>query len=354
MSPANISLCLIVMTFFVIVSKASVQMPFRVISGSAGQGSRIATTLTCDQERSDIQICAEECFQMVENGTGCPGFYANKNGSEPCYICHVSNASEVQNIAYTSFTDNHLIYLVDHNSTDPEIAMDFEDFSATSNTTHGNNVNGTTNGITASDHRTGVKGKGIYFDNGAKMSLTGSEHECWTNIEHCTEGLTLSLWIKPVKLTHTYVLGSGSIKQRGVNIWLHNKMAMQTSLDTQRFLVYSVSTVTANRWHLFTGMYHPTNGNSIYLDGILRAENRFDGLTNNPVSEEDWTAHIGVRDSTPYNDFPFRGTADEFKYYYRILSRFGRCFLQISCEVGVTVWGGGFCGSLLNPKTSNL
>ena len=264
---------------------------------------------------------------MTENGTGCPGFYANKDQRDICYICHVSNVTEIQATAYTTFTENHFIYLLDHkfyNITDPEISINFEDFSPLSDTIYGNNVNGTTNGILATDHVTGVKGKGIYFDNGAKITLIGSENECWTNIEHCTNGLTLSLWIKPVKLTQTYILGSGSIKQRGVNVWLHNNMAMQTSLDTQRFLVYSVSTVTANRWHLFTGMYHPTNGNSIYLDGVLQAENRFDGLTTNAVSEVDWTAHFGVSDSTPYTDYPFRGTADECKYYYRILNRIGK------------------------------
>ena len=303
-------------------------MPYTVISGSAAGASRIATTLTChNQERSDIQICAQECSQMAENGTGCPGFYANKDQRDICYICHVSNVTEIQATAYTTFTENHLIYLLHHNFyniTDPEISMNFEDFSPLSNTIYGNNVNGTTNGISAPDHVAGAKGKGIYFDNGAKITLTGSENECWTNIEHCPDGLTLSLWIKPVKLTQTYVLGSGSIKQRGINIWLHNNMAMQTSLDTQRFLVYSVSPVTANRWHLFTGMYHPTNGNSIYLDGILQAENRFDGLTSNPVSEVDWTAHIAVRDSTPYTEFPFKGTVDEFKYYYRIINKVGK------------------------------
>ena len=336
MLPENISLSLAIVIVSIGVTTASNQMPYTVISGSAAEASRIATTLTCDQERSSIQMCADECLQMAENGTGCPGFYTNKSRSGTCYICHVSNVTEIQATTYTTFTDNHLIYLLDHNITDPEIAIDFEDFSPLSNTTHGNNVDGTTNGISASDHVTGVKGKGIHFDNGAKITLTGSEHECWTNIEHCTEGLTLSLWIKPVKVTQTYVFGTGSIKQRGVNIWLNNKMALQTSLDAQRFLIFTVSTVTANRWHLFTGMYHPTDGNSVYLDGILQAENRFDAVTNNPVSEEDWTAHIGVRDSTPYTDFPFIGTADEFKYYYRILNRYGKLFLKISLQFAFT------------------
>ena len=30
---------------------------------------------------------------MAENGTGCPGFYVNKDQRDICYICHVSNVT---------------------------------------------------------------------------------------------------------------------------------------------------------------------------------------------------------------------------------------------------------------------
>ena len=76
------------------------QMLYTVISGSAAEDSRIATTLTCDQEREDIQICADECFQMAKNGTGCPGFYANKDGLGPCYMCHISNTISHESISF--------------------------------------------------------------------------------------------------------------------------------------------------------------------------------------------------------------------------------------------------------------
>ena len=277
-------------------------MLYTVISGSAAEDSRIATTLTCDQERSDIQICAEECFQMTENGTGCPGFYANKDGIGPCYMCHVSNIQNVQNANYTTFTGNHFLYLRTHTKTQPEVAMDFEDFSSDNKTIEGQNVNGTANDIAESDHVTGIKGKGIFINNGANISLTGSEHECWTNIEHCTDGLTFSIWIKAESVTAAYVVGSGAIKQRGVNFFLDNRFYMLTSLYTESFNAFSHSMASVNNWYLFTGAYHPINGNSVYMNGILEAENQFTALlvTLPSIRTGEQLSVQGTRASTMY------------------------------------------------------
>ena len=327
-----ISIFLFVLDFAIVLTKCSAQqMPYRVISGNTAQSSRIATTLTCDQERSNIQICAEECFQMTENGTGCPGFHAHKNGSGPCYICQVSNVSQVETDAYTTFTNNHFLYLRTHNKIEPEVAMDFEDFSPESNNIHGNNVDGTTNGITISDHVTGIKGKGISLNNGAKIILSGFGHECWTNIEHCTNGLTLSIWVKLKHVTPAYVVGSGAIFQRGVNIWLQNHFSMMTTLDDRRFYAWSTTVPVVNTWYLITGTYHPTDGDSVYLNGILEAENRFDSIGYHTVSQEDWRATIGARDSVPATD-PFTGTVDEFKYYYRIINAIG-AYLKVDIYI---------------------
>ena len=302
------------------------QMLYTVIPGSAAEDSRIATTLTCDQERMAIQNCAEECFQMAENGTGCPGFYANKDGIGPCYMCHVSNIQNVQNANYTTFTGNHFLYMRTHNKTEPEVEMDFEDFFSENKTIKGKNVNGTANDIAESDHVTGIKGKGIYINNGANISLTGSEHECWTNIEHCTDGLTFSIWINAESVTAAYVVGSGAIKQRGVNFYLDNRFYMMTSLDTERFNAFSHSMASVNTWYLFTGAYHPMKVNSVYVNGILEAENQFTARASNPAVHQNWRATIGSRDSSQYNIHPFRGTVDEFKYYYTILNPMGLYF----------------------------
>ena len=129
---------------------------------------------------------------------------------------------------FRNFTNNRFLYLRTHNKTEPEVAMNFEDFSSESNTIQGSNVNGTTHGITESNHVAGVRGKAIFFNHGAKITLSGFEHECWTNIEHCTDRLTLSIWIKLEQITVAYVVGSGAIFQRGVDIFILSRFSMMT------------------------------------------------------------------------------------------------------------------------------
>ena len=315
-------------------------MSYTLISGRAILSSRIDTTLTCDQQRSSIQDCSSECFQMAGNGTLCPGFYADKSQVGPCYICHISNLTESQTMdGFTNFTNNHFLYLRMHTKTEPEVAMDFEDFSSESNTIQGINVNGTTNGVTMSNHVAGVRGKGIYFNHGAKITLSGFEHECWTNIEHCTDGLTLSIWIKLEQITTAYVVGSGAIFSKGVltylslpavSQWWHPLM-IKDSMPGQLLLL----SLIPGTWSQVL-IIQQTVTQSMWM-GFWKLKTDFDTPANNPVNEVDWRAHIGVRDSTPYNDNPVIGTVDEFKYYYRILNAMG-VYINILYSFSQRTW----------------
>ena len=44
-------------------------------------------------------------------------------------------------------------------------------------------------------------------------------------------------------------------------------------------------------------------------------------ITTNVVN---WNGHIGVADSSPYNNFRMDGHVDEFKYFYRVLNSAGK------------------------------
>ena len=187
--------------FQILLVSARNQMPFTVISGSKVESSKLTKTLTCDQQRNDIQICASECFNMHQNGSGsgCPGFLTDKTQSENCHICHVSSLGEINSNSFTTFTGDHLVYLIlTHNTADPDIAMDFDQFSSGDNLINGTNTDGTTTNIVESDLVDAINGKGVYLHDEGKIRLTGSGSECWTNLEHCSSGLTLSIWMKPV------------------------------------------------------------------------------------------------------------------------------------------------------------
>ena len=171
-------------------------------------------------------------------------------------------------------------------------------------------------------------GTGLHLDGGGKVQLAGSETECWTNIEYCTVGVTMSIWVKPTASGEPfYIAATGSISQRGFGFYSENHGGVDAlvTLDNGRYHALSKSKLVAGNWHLVTCMYKAGDGISIYINGILEeGADEADTWTEQSVTEVDWNAHIGVKDLQPYNTIPLNGYVDEFKYFYRILNSAGR------------------------------
>ena len=106
----------------------------------------------------------------------------------------MSNITEIQTSAFTIFSGNDIVYLLKTDILQPETAVDFEQFSAVNDFINGTNTTGTTTNILDSDHVDGIKGKGFYIHNEGKVYLTASELECWTNLEQCTAGVSMSIF----------------------------------------------------------------------------------------------------------------------------------------------------------------
>ena len=213
-------------------------MPNKAIS-RAYEIAKIGKALTCNEQISSIQICATECFDREQNGTGCPGFYTvtDSAGAQNCHICYVSNITEIQTSTYTNFSGNNLVYLFKTDILPAEVPVDFEQLSAANDFINGTNTTGTTTNILDSDHVNGIKGKGFYIHDGAKVYLTGSEQECWTNLEHCESGISMSIWLKVVTFGDSYIVGTGVILQRGFALFVNTAHHIQSvlTLDTERF-----------------------------------------------------------------------------------------------------------------------
>ena len=307
---------------------ATNQMPFTVIPGNNVESSKLDKTLTCDQQRSDIKVCASQCIDLHQNGSGCPGFYTDKTQSGNCHVCHVSSLNEIQSNSYMTFTSDHLVYLIlTYNTTEPDVAMDLDQFSSGTNLMNGMNTDGTTTNIAESDLVDAINGKGVYLHDEGKIRLTGSETECWTNLDHCSSWLTISIWMKTVTVANSYVVSTGTIKQRGISLLYKtdNKIRTLVTLDDRRFEALFVSTLLVNAsWYHVTGSYDVTDGASIFINGIMEKENQFENQQSETVDEVDWGAHIGVRDWTSYDVAYFNGFVDEFKCYYRLLNRAGK------------------------------
>ena len=191
-----------------------IQMPYKAISGSSPEITMVTKTLTCNDVMSSIKDCALGCFNKSRSGFGCPGFHTNGN---ICKLCRITSESEVQSSAYTTFASTDTLCVLQNSISIPEIFVDFETYE--NSTINGIGTRGTiVNGI-ASDHTSGKNNKGLY-KHGGRVELTGSGTECWTNLDHCTSGVTIAIWVKPVVMRHSYFVSTGVFYQRGIGLYM--------------------------------------------------------------------------------------------------------------------------------------
>ena len=181
-----------------------------------------------------------------------------------CHLCHVARSSE----AKISFNSDDILYLLTTRRVVPEVSMDFDNY--TSDSIYGTGIEGTIIGLAESDHVTGVKGKGLYVHGGGKVRITGSGTECWTNLDHCSSGMTASIWFKPTIIVNSFIVSTGAGEQGGFTFWAassrktrffvrHNGMHHQTTMSDHE--------VTLNEWSLLTGTYDGIDWVTGYFNG---------------------------------------------------------------------------------------
>ena len=224
-------------TRVVVVITAEVQTPYLAILGSSEQINTFGNTLTCDEERVSASECGTECYNRSQSGEGCSGFYSGLSSSNPCYICHVSSGNEVQTNSFTTFTSDHILYLLHTEAITPEVSVDFDHYSYESGNlvVTGNNTTGTTRNVAESDFVPGKRNLSLQLNN-ADVTLSGSGTECWTNFDYCPSGLTMSIWLKPTAIITTYVAGTGATHETGVAFLLKpdGKIRTRVTMETAR------------------------------------------------------------------------------------------------------------------------
>ena len=313
-----------------------IQMPFKKIFGSsATEINKIGSTLICEEERYSLRNCATECFDRSLTSDGCPGFYSNSIANNSCYLCRVSNSSEVPNNLITKFDRNSNIYLLQHDKIDPEISVDFQNYSG--NTIFGKGVVGTAINVADSDHVEGITGKGLYLHGGGKVRLTGSGTECWTNLDRCSSGMTVSIWFKAQPQIYSYIAASGSQFQKGFSFrTLNDSTTFWIDLPSGHNSVKTDTVLTVGSWFFLVGTFHPIHGQKFYINELQ--ETVTETASASAISEVNWSAHIRVKDNGFGSAFPVNATVDEFKYYYAVLSSVGKFLYKAhSCKVSKDV-----------------
>ena len=145
--------------------------------------------------------------------------------------------------------------------------MDFDNY--TSNTIYGTGTEGTIISLTASDHMTGVKGKGLYVHGGGKVRITGSGTECWTNLDHCSSGMTASIWFKPTIIKKSVIISTGNVALRGFffNARSNGRIDFFVRHSGKRLGSTTLNHVTLNQWSFLTGTYNGVDLVTGYFNG---------------------------------------------------------------------------------------
>ena len=308
-----------------------IQMSYKKISGSSTtEINKIGSTLTCNEQRSSPKDCANECLNKSLTDSGCPGFFLNATQSNVCFLCEVSNITEVQGSSFSVFGTNDVVYLLKSKPVKPVVSVNFDSHSG--NTIPGTGTEGTTTNVVEDDFVSGIEGTGLYLHDGGKVALTGSSTQCWTNLENCTSGMTVSIWFKPTNLNHahSFIVGSGGNRLNSFSLYNHGqskKPQMVAYLPEGRYYAVAESLVILNQWSLITGTFSFSYGTTISMNGVLEhADTGVDGYVEQ--IDTDTRGHIGVKDAAPYNSEYITGVVDEFKLYYRLLNSVGRysCF----------------------------
>ena len=249
-------------------------MPFKKISGhSVTHIDKIGSTLTCNERRNSLKECAVECFNRSLTITGCPGFHEATNEIDACRLCHVSNYSDIEGNHYTTLNNNDYVYLLRKQQFIPAISIDFNNYSIS--TIFGKGTEGTKVNVEESDHVPGIKGEALYVHSFGNVILTGSETECWTNMELCSSGITASIWFYPKSLAqYSNIVNSAARGNKGFNIQRQNEYVyLHVFTDSHWFKIRSSGIISENKWYFLTGVYkeNDEDGNiliKLYINGI--------------------------------------------------------------------------------------
>ena len=100
------------------------------------------------------------------------------------------------------------------------------------------------------------------------MRITGSGTECWTNLDHCSSGMTASIWIKPMAYSY-YVISSDASGQRGFSFYVKITQKAEFFVHHQEARYQTITTrdIILNQWLLLSGSYDGIDRVTGYVNG---------------------------------------------------------------------------------------
>ena len=169
----------------------TIMLPYQRISQS--ELNIIGNTLQCNETRSNIKTCAEECFEMENKKENCVGFL--KDGNE-CFLCKVLDRDRVNSYLFTNITDNQVLYILKSPKHKPDIHISMDEYNLTTGTITGYRVSGGSAAISADDLIPGKVGQAIHFHSNGRIYPTVEQPECFCSFYYCNGKLSISFWAR--------------------------------------------------------------------------------------------------------------------------------------------------------------
>ena len=175
--------------------------------------------------------------------------------------------------------------------------------------------------------QTGKVNEGLYVRNSGRLVLANTANECLGDLDLCTKGLSIALWVKPSSLLSPG--GHITFSEHSINIQAKQSRSISVwTAGQSNYILYLVthSEAAVGTWTHVTVVFDPETGMFVYMDGILDTFKSIDEASagSNPRGPSDY-----VFGSKEEGQYPFDGMLDEINIYYDILTSAGRCTWEI-------------------------
>ena len=248
------------------------------------------------------------------------GFIKNQTENK-CYICHPASKSGILASNYTAIDNNHFIYILKSKKKMSVMYLPLEGDNITGTTVIGEGVNGTLKRPLYTQVQAGKVNQGLHVKSAGRFALQGTVNDCINHLEKCTNGLSITLWLKPSNLASVHYKRKVTHCGRSINIIIDGNNRIRTwawGRAKEIPPIASHSKVFLNTWIHIVVVYDPDVGLSVYMNGILEAIRS--------ISKQ--FTHYGYFDQYTFGSradgwYPFDGTLDEIKIFYDSLTSAG-------------------------------
>ena len=221
-----------------------------------------------------------------------------------------------------------IVYLTQGQGRVPNIHIDVEGIDLDAGTITGVGVSGiTVTGLTAADVVEGIKGKSLRFGSGDRLAVQVSQPQCYCSSDYCNGKITLSFWIMTFSGSVQHIVTPENSQNTGVTCLLYSYIMQchYKSPGIKLLVIESTSTLVRSEWTCVALVVDLNVGGSIFLNGVLDGFKDISEAESHPDTHYPSCSTVYFGGKYSATEYPMDANADEFKYFYDVLSPTGNC-----------------------------